>query len=393
VGLDLREIQLDLVPLLPFLWKRVQPVCLDYSARTLAIHAVSSRFTGFISVGYTLPNFTNAFFENNCPELQVVMYFQMVWSMMCNAFLFAFFYARLAKCDSRGAQVVFSKTAIVSVVEGQVRFQVRVYDVDAANPVIEAHIRMYAVTKDRPVPRQLRMLQPNDEFGAMLFLSVPSVVSHHIDIYSMLHPPTATPVNPSGIVLRQADSAICNREEVNCPICGESYGTFERWRKHVKFQRIVEGKEGYSREGTHLSLDKADFEPAGPEKYSATLNVEELKEHFASEISEVICVVEGIEPMISGTFVSLQSYRLEDIVFQSGARFKPCVESILSENSNDSFIRVDLDRFHGIDIEDAPERLRSRVGQRSMRAHDFFFFSDDDKSKPSARQVSTHPMP
>jgi hypothetical protein len=380
-------------PPLLFLWKRVQQVCLDCSACTLAPHAASSPRSGRISVGYALPNNSNAFFANNCPELQVVMYFQMVWSMIFNAFLFAFFYARLAKCDSRGAQVVLSKTAIVSVVEGQVRFQVRVYDVDAANPVIEAHIRMYAVTKDRPVPRQLRILQPNDELGAMLFLSVPSVVSHHIDIYSMLHPPTATPVNLSGIVPRQADSAICSREEVNCPICGESYGTFERWRNHVKFQRIIEEKDCYPKVGTHLSLDKADFEPTAPEKYTATLNVEELKEHFANEISEVICVVEGIEPMSSGTFVSLQSYRLEDIVFQSGARFMPCVESIQSNKSNDSFIRVDLDRFHGIDFEDAAATRRRHVGQRSIRSHDHFFFSDDSRNKRLTQRASKNQTP
>ena len=135
---------------------------------------------------------------------------------MFNAFLFAFFYNRMAKCDARGAQVVLSKKAIVSIVDGQLRFQVRAYDVDASGPVIEAHIRMYAITKNRPVPRPLRTIQPNDELGALLFLSVPTVMAHHIDIYSILHPPRDTPVNASGITLRQADSAIGNREGMLC---------------------------------------------------------------------------------------------------------------------------------------------------------------------------------
>jgi hypothetical protein len=115
-------------------------------------------------VGYGLPGGTNAFFEN-CPTLQVVLYFQMLFSMMFNAFLIAFFYSRIARCDQRGAQVILSKKALLTVVEGQVYFQVRVYDVDAANPVIEARIRMYAVMKSRPVPRPLRILDPNDELG------------------------------------------------------------------------------------------------------------------------------------------------------------------------------------------------------------------------------------
>lgn len=231
--------------------------------------------------------------------------FQMVWSMLFNAFLFAFFYARLARSDARGAQVVLSDKALMTVVNGQVRFQIRVYDVDAGLPVVEAHIRMLAVTKSRPVPRPLRLLQPNDELGGMLFLSAPAVVTHHVDIYSVLHPPRTPPVNPSGIILRQVDSVISSREEVVCPVCGESYGTRERWRNHVSFQRIVEEKENYPIEGTHRALKKSDFIAALPETNNATLDIEELKEHFSREISEVICIVEGIEPSCSGTFASV----------------------------------------------------------------------------------------
>lgn len=51
------------------------------------------------TVGYGLPNGVNAFFEGGCASLVAVIYFQMIWSMMFNAFLFAFFYSRLAKCD------------------------------------------------------------------------------------------------------------------------------------------------------------------------------------------------------------------------------------------------------------------------------------------------------
>lgn len=300
----------------------------------------------------------------------------MIFSMLFNAFLFAFFYARLARVDSRGAQVILSDKAIMTVVNGQVRFQVRVFDVDASNPVIEAHVRMYAVTKSRPVPRQLRVSQPNDELGGMLFLSVPTVFTHQVDIYSTLHPPKATPVNPSGIILRQADSAIGSREEFVCPICGESYGTHERWRNHVKFQRVIEEKDGYPIVGTHLSLQESEFMPDFSEKYSATLDIDELKEYFAKEISEVICVVEGIEPISSGTFSSLQSYMFQDIVFKTGAHFRPCLEAVDSDKGDKSCMRADLHRFHGIDIDSVETiaGLGSPVGNQSMRSHDSFFF-------------------
>jgi hypothetical protein len=62
-----------------------------------------------------VPITISAFF-NSCPQLQVAIYFQMVWSMMFNAFLFAFFYSRIARGEARGIQVIFSNKAIVSVV-------------------------------------------------------------------------------------------------------------------------------------------------------------------------------------------------------------------------------------------------------------------------------------
>lgn len=70
------------------------------------------------TVGYGLPSGTNAFFES-CRTLQFFIYVQMVWSMLFNAFLFAFLYNRLSRSESRGAQVVNSNNAIVSVVDGQ----------------------------------------------------------------------------------------------------------------------------------------------------------------------------------------------------------------------------------------------------------------------------------
>lgn len=301
---------------------------------------------------------------------------------MFNAFLFAFFYSRLAKCDARGAQVVLSNKAIVTKVDGQLRFQVRVYDVDAATPVVEAHIRMYAVTKSRPVPRPLRLIQPDDERGSTLFLSVPTVVTHQIDLYSILHPPRPTPVNPVGMSLRQADSMTGNREEYICPVCGESYGTYDRWRKHVKYQRIVEEKDDYPVDGTHLALDEKDFRPVTDKKFQPTKSIDELEEYFKNEISEIICVVEAIEPISSGTFAALHSYRVEDIVFHFGARFSPCVEAV--KTKNEEFLRVDLDRFHGIDIDNETiAEAPTKLAMRSLRKEDGFF--------SAVRTVIRHP--
>ena len=119
--------------------------------------------------------------------------------MLFNGFLFAFLFARLARCEQRGAQVLFSNKAIMEVRDGKWMMHVRIYDFDASQPVVEAHVRMYCVswrdyerqTRDLVQPHLLhhmRILQPTDELGANLFTSIPANVTHHIDAFSPLAP-------------------------------------------------------------------------------------------------------------------------------------------------------------------------------------------------------------
>lgn len=352
------------------------------------------------TVGYTLPG-SSTFFEN-CPSLQLTIYFQMIWSMLFNAFLFAFFYSRLARCDSRAVQVVFSKKAIVSIDRStkQVRFQVRVYDVDSRHPVVEAHARLYAVRKDRPVPRPLRILNPNDELGAMLFLSMPTVINHHIDVYSMLHPPLQPKLGDTtgnsksiysnrcaGLTLRQADSAVHGRQEVECPICATTFSTVQSLHRHIRFQQIAERQEGYPEEGTHLELpvvsrqSKQEQEMAVPQ-YSPIADLQQLRTFFEREISEVICIVEGLDPLSSGTFQSLQSYRFEDIVWEENAIFHPCV-TVANNKKRGDYFRVNLSRFHQVDLLASNQELTFPFS--ALRSHDsWMVLEDEDNSRTMA---------
>lgn len=306
--------------------------------------------------------------------------------MIFNAFLITFLYTRLGRSESRGTQVVYSNKALVSVVDGQVRFQLRLFDVDAARPVVEAHVRLYVVTQDRPVPRPLRILQPNDELGGMLFLSFPSVVSHHIDLYSLLHPPDdQISTRPSGLVLRQVDGMTANRDDVICPVCGESYGTMERWRSHVSFQQIVENKDGYPVQGTHRSLDLKEIDEQIEKTPTTDLDV--LKKNFQDNISEVICVVEGIDPIMSGTFQSLQSYRFEDIIWDADTQFAPCMEIVNSMEGR--FFQVDLDRYHDMYVIRDKQPLRPK--QSSLREGDKFFSTNSLTARKARKERRSSP--
>ena len=299
--------------------------------------------------------------------------------MLFNAFLLAFLYARFGRSETRANQVINSRKALVSSVDGQVRFQVRMFDADTQHPVVEAHVRMYCVMHHRPVPRQLRLLQPDDEMGGMLFLSFPTIVSHHIDLYSLLHPPTESPfggMKPSGLVLRQVDGITSNRDDVICPVCGESYGTLKRWKHHVQYQQIVESKDNYPVTGTHLSLDMDEIE-GRMDSMQPTNDIEELKEYFRQNVSEIIMVTEGIDPLQSGTFQSLQSYRFEDIVWDAHSVFAPCMTVVTGRSKQkqkgEQMFQVDLDRYHDIlvdkhQVQEEERRKQEKREEEEARA-------------------------
>ena len=226
-------------------------------------------------------------------ELKVLIYLQMTISMMFNAFLFSFFFTRLAKSESRAVQVVFSDKIVVRVTErGTIVWQARVYDVDQGHGIVEAHVRMYALLKHKdadghPQLVQLRIVSPNDDLGGVLFLNIPTVVTHEMDYYSPLYPSYKDPaarkyrLSSGGLLLREVDSITGSREEIFCPVCGESYGDFRRLRMHIKYNQMVEKKDDYPLEGSHRELklegDKDDEEEDVIPKSTPRPSLEEAK--------------------------------------------------------------------------------------------------------------------
>mmetsp|Transcript_10925 Transcript_10925/g.16883 ORF Transcript_10925/g.16883 Transcript_10925/m.16883 type:complete len:463 (+) Transcript_10925:212-1600(+) len=300
------------------------------------------------TVGYGLPGDTNSFFQN-CPGLQLAIYLQMTWSMLFNAFLLSFFFSRLARTEARGVQVLFSKQAIVEKVDGKWLLHVRVYDLDSAQPVVEAHVRLYVISwRDYEEQKQnniqphllhtLRILAPNDELGSVLFSSIPTAVTHHIDAYSPISPPhrknRANVVNGNGLVLREVDSFTESRGGISCPVCGETYGSVENLKRHIAYNRLIEKTDEIPVEGSHQDVNVITPELTKPFE----LTEEDIRESLKDK--EIVCVFEGIEPMISGTFQALQSYMADDIVF--GGRFAPCMQQ------QKNWVVVDIEKFHEI---------------------------------------------
>ena len=342
------------------------------------------------TVGYTLPNGTNGFFEN-CPGLQAVIFFQMIWSMLYNAFLFAFFYARLAKVEARSAQVIFSKTAILARRKTTTEddeednsdvnpwtFSLRVADVDAANPIVEAHIRLYA--KVGPQLIEMRILSPNDMLGSCLFLGWPTTIVHAIDCHSPLHPMSSTAsfsscedgrhdhhsyqMSDAGLNLRHAEAAAGENNRYECPVCGEAYGSLTRLRNHVAFYQQNERNDGLPLEGSHCELQVDDIcSPAVP-------TLHDLQEWYPDEI---IAVVEGIDPLTSGTFQAMQSYTLEDLTF--GGEFATCCTTLngkgaaaTSANADAAPVVLNLEKFHAV-VNDSGEEEQYDDGNDNNKNH------------------------
>lgn len=166
------------------------------------------------------------------------------------------------------------------------------------------------------------------------------------------------------------------RDEMICPVCGESFGTHERLVNHVRYNKIVEMGRDIALEGSHLSIPESDLinKPAAP-----ITDIEAFEKFFEDEMAEILCVVEGIDPVMSGSFQALQSYTKDDIVWHKGAYFRPCL------NVDGTKIEIDLDDFHEIEMENASFRsdtqkssssLFGRQRRRKMvsrRKHDSFF--------------------
>mmetsp|Transcript_29065 Transcript_29065/g.53176 ORF Transcript_29065/g.53176 Transcript_29065/m.53176 type:complete len:519 (-) Transcript_29065:119-1675(-) len=339
------------------------------------------------TVGYGLPGDSNAFFEN-CPSVQVCIYFHMVLSMMFNAFLFSFFFARLSRCEQRAIQVIFSDKAIVKreFTNGGIcryKLDLRTYDIDSSHPIVEAHVRIYAI-KHTPLLvgvssnegyhdlkfDPMRVESPNDELGAMLYISAPHIISHHIGMYSPICPPekkafaeggrvpikSGFVVDSAGFRLRELDSHVETRTGLQCTVCGETYGTYKNLVRHIEQNKRLEANDGVPIIDSHQELNVQKIFKRG-ESYDRCHSsygimddsnnenagcYDQFKKHFKECNLEILVIIEGIDPMMSGTFQAMQSYAFEDIVY--GGEFAPCMLS----DQQEGIAKVDLKRFHKI---------------------------------------------
>jgi hypothetical protein len=323
-----------------------------------------------------LPGNSNAFFESNCNGVLLTIFFQMTWSMLFNAFLFAFFYSQLSKSERRSLQLVFSDKLCINISkEGRVCASVQCYDIDSAFPVVEAHARMYMIEHKLQM-NPLRLTTPDDNLGGMRYPSIPQKIIHHIDHHSALAPTRghlmpllASSQFNNAIPLRSCDSAHADRPEIICPVCGDSFGTYERLAHHVRFNKMIERQESYPIQDSHQDFEMPDT--------SSPLTLQEVTDHIETTMSEIVVVVEGIDPQLSGTFQAIQSYKYEDLVF--GADHEPCTSVTTGSNK----ISVGMRTFHKIRYTDEGRRHTLLLSSFSSNSGEIDESIGDDSPNPS----------
>jgi hypothetical protein len=318
------------------------------------------------TVGYGLPSGSNGFFEKNCGHIQTPIYFQMVFNMLFNAFMFAFFYSQLSKSETRSIQLVFSNKLIIGVKDNQVYASVRCYDLDSANPLVEAHARMYLLDHKLKL-KPLRIVDPDDDNGAFMHLSIPQEITHEVDHHSALSPrsmPLQREKNSTRLNLRSVDSITGSRDEIHCPVCGESFATYPLLQAHCDFNKMIEDREDYPMASSHRSFVMPDITP---------ISLYEVQQHVEQTLSEIVVVVEAIDPQLSGTFQALQSYKYDNIEF--AADFEHCM------TVQDNKIAVDMDKFHNIKYKDE-NSFYDCIESDEGNDHD-----DDDEKTEYQRQI------
>ena len=302
------------------------------------------------TVGYTLPGGTNSFFEN-CPTVQIAIYAQCIIALLFNALLISFLYARVSRAESRSRKLLFGNKAVIRPVivsrgDGGISyrwtFEFRIFDLDACHPTVESHVRVYASLPNSQELQVCRLLRPADTLEGWVYTSVPYTVVHEIDIFSPLAPPLKQSAEydtwfngKNGLDRRASEARTLQTARWICPICSIACADLASLMSHIKYMKI-KNKHSKMSVDSHSHLLIADDLLNIHTTKLDVITEDMLKKHL--EKVEIICAVEGIEPITSGTFQALQSYTLDDIVFNGS--FKNCIRL-----QDDNFV-VDLDAFH-----------------------------------------------
>eukprot|EP00931_Biecheleriopsis_adriatica_P045894 TRINITY_DN26302_c0_g1_i1.p1 TRINITY_DN26302_c0_g1~~TRINITY_DN26302_c0_g1_i1.p1 ORF type:complete len:621 (-),score=81.84 TRINITY_DN26302_c0_g1_i1:72-1934(-) len=322
------------------------------------------------TIGYGVPDP----YMKGCWQAPIVLTGQVLLNLLISSCLIGVIFQGISRPQSRACTILFSESAIIRCIDGAYYFMFRVCDLRLGHALIEPHVRCYCVEQNDVrgfEATQMRLVQPDDELGASLLLSMPSVVVHRIDAWSPLAPPRpaadAGPKSPPANVLRspsdskfkrsasfdvdKADSKFKRSASFDVDKALSARATAPRQRgsgleENLRLrrwpwpkQRMAEAEcggrdtcacptcgETFPTVDTlklHCRYNAANDKASGlpeevchrelSEKDVAQLchrdpSLEELSTYLKKHFKEVVVLVEGIEPTTSSTLQARQSY-------------------------------------------------------------------------------------
>ncbi len=145
-----------------------------------------------MTIGYG----TRDVFFDDCWEASVLIFLESIVSILLDCISLGIVYSHISSGRRRATSILFSDRAAIHRVHGELFFCFQVVE-QKKHPLVEAHVRCYAVRDETDAwgrhvefqPCAMRLEKPDDEMGAMLFLSLPSLVVHRLDAWSPLVPP------------------------------------------------------------------------------------------------------------------------------------------------------------------------------------------------------------
>jgi hypothetical protein len=304
-----------------------------------------------MTIGYG----TRDIYFNDCRSAAFVISIGAVISLMVNAIVFGLFFVRLSRTTSRSRSVIFSNKAIIRWHRGRVYLQFRVCDI-RSHQLLGVAVRVYCIRHEQRASKQgldgktafyqvrnMRLIRPDDALNSALFIALPALAVHHIDVFSPLRPD-------------RPDERASNFPQFPCYDRREQdLLTFTCWECAHAFRDRVDFEFHKCQPGAPI-LDGSltpTLKPAQPRarevspgdlaaRQSARMQKEQnaLEKHMIDNNIEILVLVEGADSTTSGMMQARHSYRITDgdILFQR--EFAPCVNVV------DKGAEIDFDLFH-----------------------------------------------
>lgn len=199
-----------------------------------------------------------------CPEAMWLMCIQSVVGTMIQAFMTGLVFAKVARPKQRTQTLMFSKTAVINLRDGDLCLMFRVGDMRAKSHMIGASIKAFLVSKRTTAEGEV--LNPHlselklhiDSYDSEIFLLWPTIVVHSIDETSPLYDMSAKKL------LHERFEVIVTLEGTT-----ESTGQTSQAKTSYLPSEILWGHRfepiiGYNRESIEYEVDYALFHNTKP---------------------------------------------------------------------------------------------------------------------------------